>query len=196
MKFLIFLFSFSLLAFTSSAQNVTGMAKDVKGKALNGVTISLLKDSTVVKLAATIETGHYQFNTVEQCVYRIQSTYVGHIAVISKPITVSIDDVRIEVIMLTKASGNMTGVTVTARKPLVKVKAGKMILNVEGTINATGSDVMNLLRKSPGALLTKQFVSNKVDGSIKHKQPNHTSLHEALSHVYLPNIHQRSLSGQ
>ncbi|RYE00564.1 MAG: TonB-dependent receptor, partial [Sphingobacteriales bacterium] len=46
-------------------------------------------------------------------------------------------------------------VTVAARKPVIEVKADKMIVNVEGTINATGNDALELLRKSPGVLVDK-----------------------------------------
>ena len=56
---------------------------------------------------------------------------------------------------LEKAAGDMKGVVVTARKPMVEVKADKTILNVEGTINATGSDALDLLRKSPGVTVDK-----------------------------------------
>ena len=38
---------------------------------------------------------------------------------------------------------------------MVEVKADKTILNVEGTINAVGSNALELLRKSPGVLLDK-----------------------------------------
>jgi iron complex outermembrane receptor protein len=49
----------------------------------------------------------------------------------------------------------LQGVTVTSQKPMVEVKADKTILNVEGTINATGSNALELLRKSPGVLVDK-----------------------------------------
>ena len=38
---------------------------------------------------------------------------------------------------------------------MVEVKADKMILNVEGTINAVGNDALELLRKSPGVMIDK-----------------------------------------
>ena len=49
----------------------------------------------------------------------------------------------------------MKGVTISSQKPMVEVKADKMILNVEGTINATGNDALELLRKSPGVMIDK-----------------------------------------
>jgi len=155
MKLFPLLFSLSLLALKSNAQQVTGTAKDTDGKGLNGVTISLIKDSTVVKLAATNETGTYQFSNVLNGNYHIQATYVGHTAITSKTFTVSGADVSVDDILLTKASGELKGVTVTASRPLVEMKADKMIVNVEGTINATGSDALELLRKSPGVQVDK-----------------------------------------
>ena len=41
-------------------------------------------------------------------------------------------------------------VTVTARKPMIEIKADKTIFNVESSINATGSNALELLQKSPG----------------------------------------------
>jgi hypothetical protein len=38
---------------------------------------------------------------------------------------------------------------------LLEVKADKMIVNVEGTINSVGSDALELLRKSPGVSVDK-----------------------------------------
>ena len=38
---------------------------------------------------------------------------------------------------------------------MVEVKADRTILNVEGTINATGNDALELLRKSPGVTIDK-----------------------------------------
>src|SRR6476659_1536842 len=46
-------------------------------------------------------------------------------------------------------------IVVTAKKPTIEVKADKTILNVEGTINATGSTALELLRKSPGVTVDK-----------------------------------------
>jgi hypothetical protein len=41
---------------------------------------------------------------------------------------------------------------------MIEVKADKMIVNVESTINAIGSDALELLRKSPGVSLTKTII--------------------------------------
>jgi hypothetical protein len=56
---------------------------------------------------------------------------------------------------LSKLATALSNVTVTSAKPMVEVKADKTILNVEGTINAVGSNALELLRKSPGVSLDK-----------------------------------------
>jgi hypothetical protein len=58
-------------------------------------------------------------------------------------------------LLLDKTAADLKGIVITAKKPMVEVKADKTILNVEGTINATGSDALELLRKSPGVTVDK-----------------------------------------
>ena len=141
----------------SQAQQINGLAKDENGTPLNGATISLLraKDSSVVKLAVTKHDGAYNFYGIKEGNYRILSTYVGYKPFLSQSFSLALSDVSVPELKLSKIPANMSNVTVTVRKPLVEVKADKMILNVEGTINAVGSNALELLRKSPGVLLDK-----------------------------------------
>gem|GEM_PF-4336143 len=57
MRSLLLVLLASLSAFGLNAQQVTGLVKDAEGKPLNGATVSLLKDSAVIKLAVTKEAG-------------------------------------------------------------------------------------------------------------------------------------------
>ena len=152
---------FSLLvlvtSFASQAQQVTGLAKDADGKVLNGVTISLLKDTgrAILKYTVTKNSGIYAFDNVASGKYRISASHVGFAAAVSPVFEVSGDNASGPELKLAKASGQMSSVTVTAAKPIVEVKADKTILNVEGTINSVGSDALELLRKSPGVMVDK-----------------------------------------
>lgn len=139
------------------AQDVTGVIKDDSGKPVNGSTVSLLhaKDSSVVKLAVTKEDGRFRFSETKQGAYLLSASYVGFAPAYSSGFSVEGADVTLPAISLTRATGELKGVVVTARKPIVEVKADKTILNVEGTINATGSDALELLRKSPGVVVDK-----------------------------------------
>jgi iron complex outermembrane recepter protein len=149
----IFLLSFSI----SKAQHITGTVRDQQGKEMDKSTVSLLrsKDSSVLKLGVTNNAGHFSFQA-DPGKYLVSVTHVGYSPVISQPVEVSgSGDAQVADIIMVKLSGELKGVTVTAQKPLVEVRADKMIVNVEGTINATGNDALELLRRSPGVMVDK-----------------------------------------
>jgi len=142
---------------TIFAQQVTGTIKDENGKPISGASISLLqaRDSSNVKFATSKEDGSFTLTTTEGN-YIVSITHVGHSPAHSAAFTVSNKDVTLPTITLTKAdAATLKGVTVTSKRPIIEVKADKTILNVEGTINATGNDALELLRKSPGVLVDK-----------------------------------------
>jgi hypothetical protein len=66
--------------------------------------------------------------------------------------------------VLAVAAKNLQGVTVTAKRPMIEVKADKTVFNVEGSINASGSNALELLQKSPGVM-----VDNNENISMKGK---------------------------
>ena len=147
-----------ILGFTASAQHITGVVKDAQGKGLEKSTITLLngRDSSMVKLAVTNADGKFSVATGRSGSFLLSVSHVGLAPVYSKTIEVSgTGNTDIGEIVMSKLKGDLTAVTVTSKKPIVEVKADKTILNVEGTINATGSDALELLRKSPGVLVDK-----------------------------------------
>ena len=152
MRLLCLLLLGSMLTTALKAQTVSGVVKDDKDKPSDGTTVSLLrtKDSSTVKYAVTGADGRFQFIKVADGEYIIKATLVGHLPGFSNRISVAGSDVRLPELVLVKASGQLKGVTVSANRPMVEVKADKTVMNVEGTINATGSDALELLRKSPG----------------------------------------------
>ncbi len=157
MKFFLFLTVFGLSVFSVNAQKVTGTVQDEQNKAMVSTTVSLLKatDSTLAKLSTTDNSGNYSFDGVAAGKYFVSVTNIGYQPYLSSPFEVNGASVTVPVIKLLKAEATMEGVTVTARKPMVEVKADKTILNVEGTINATGNDALELLRKAPGVMVDK-----------------------------------------
>src|SRR5436853_5862424 len=156
-KILPLLSMFFLSAFALSAQDISGTVKDAEGNLLANASVSLLnaKDSSVIKIALTNTTGVYQFNSINAGRYLTAVNYVGYNAAYSPVFEVGTSDVNVTTLALKKLSNNLKDLTVTAKKPIVEVKADKTILNVENTINATGSDALELLRNSPGVLVDK-----------------------------------------
>jgi hypothetical protein len=153
----LFLLLFVMLVSVANAQTISGVVKDDAGAPLNGATVALVKakDTAVVKLAVASSTGSYEFNGIQQGDYRIMVSHVGHNAALSSSFSVNGTNVTAPAVVATKAAADLTGITVTARRPMVEVRADKTVLNVEGTINAAGSDALELLRKSPGVTVDK-----------------------------------------
>ena len=50
----------------------------------------------------------------------------------------------------------LAGVAVEATRDLIEVQPDKTVLNVQGTITATGNSALELLRKAPGVVVDKQ----------------------------------------
>lgn len=151
------LFVFILLTAFVQAQTVSGIVKDEKGKLVNGASVALqkVKDSAVVKIAVADNEGKYTFNNITNGNYFVTITAVNHTAKKSAAFEVNNNIVQVPEIVLAKAVKQLEGVTVTAKKPMIEVKADKTILNVENTINSVGNDALELLRKAPGVTLDK-----------------------------------------
>lgn len=155
MKSLLLILVLSTAAVFARAQSIKGFVKDESGAPVAGATITLLKDSSLVKLAITKSDGQYNFPGVKAGDYKVKATFLGYKPLTSEKFSLTSSDILIPVLTLVKLSGTLKEVVVIAQKPIVEVKADKMILNVEGTINASGSNALELLRKSPGVLLDK-----------------------------------------
>lgn len=141
----------------SQAQKITGIVKEENGSALGNATVSLVRttDSAIIKLAVTKPEGTYSFSGMKEGNYKIKVTTVGYKTAFSSSFVFNTYDLTVPELKLVKVAGNLSNVTVISTRPMVEVKADKTILNVEGTINAMGSNALELIRKSPGALLDK-----------------------------------------
>lgn len=149
---------FLFASFLANAQQISGVVKDQQGKAIDKSTASLLnaKDSSVVKLAVTDENGKFVFDALKTGHFLVRITHVGYVPQYSKIFEFpGSSDVNLPELQLAKVSTELNAVVVTNKKPMVEVKADKMILNVEGTINATGNTALDLLSKSPGVMVDK-----------------------------------------
>ncbi|MCH5683557.1 TonB-dependent receptor [Niabella sp. W65] len=148
----------------AGAQTLTGKITDVEAKPLPNVSVSLLKaaDSTLVKMNLTDKDGRYQFEKADDGKYLVMATNVGYVPMYS-PVIIhnTLQDTKQDLV-LEKHSTQMAGVVVTAKRPMVEVKAGKTIVNVDASPTNAGLNVLEILEKSPG-------VSVDNDGNISVK---------------------------
>lgn len=151
-NFLTTLIFILLLSWQASSQNITGIVKDNEGKNAEFVTVLLLKaqDSTMVKGAITDINGQFILENIAAGRYFISTSMIGFKKTDTPIFDFNGSNYTLEPINLKKLENELSTVTVTSTKPMIEVKADKLVMNVEGTINATGMNGLELLRKAPG----------------------------------------------
>jgi len=155
---IIVLTSFSSFAFKAITSTISGTVHDEKDLPLVHSTVLLLnsKDSGLVKGDITNEKGVYQFEQIENGSYIICSSNIGFkkyyssVVVIDEGNKTAKKDIKLEL-----SDKLVKEVKVMGKKPMIEVKADKTVFNVEESINATGSNALDLLRKSPGVHVDK-----------------------------------------
>src|SRR5687767_2243363 len=113
----------------ANAQQITGVVKDAQGKGLEKATVSLLrgKDSSVVKLVVTGENGKYMVQAPQAGTYLVNASFVGFAPVYSQRFEIGTDAVNVPDLAISKTTGSLSDVTVTAKRPMVEVRADKTI---------------------------------------------------------------------
>ncbi len=142
---------------SAKAQTISGKINDPEGKPAIFASVALYtaKDSSLSKAAATDEQGIFEFPNTSSGKYFITASFVGFNNINSKVFDFDGKNYSAEPLTLKKAESNLKEVTVTSTKPLIEVKADKLIVNVEGSINSTGFNALELLQKSPGVQVDK-----------------------------------------
>jgi len=164
------IFPILLLSFQVQAQSpgsVKGTVTDSKKAAMPSVTVSLLHatDSSLVKTEITDAQGLFDIPVIKSGKYLLAYSLAGHEKAYSGSFDIAEgQSVKIPDVQMQPLVTKLQGVVVTSKKPLIEVKADKTVFNVESSINATGSNAMELLQKSPGVL-----VDNNDNISMKGK---------------------------
>ena len=148
----------SLITISLSAQSseIHGNISENTGEPVFFANVILYSaaDSSLVKLEYTDEEGSFIVSGLDEGKYYLHATYVGFPDYISETFELGSDDIyRVEPIVLSSEGLALDEVVVTAKKPLLEMKPDKVVLNVEGSINAAGSDALTLLRQSPGVVI-------------------------------------------
>jgi iron complex outermembrane receptor protein len=177
MRHLLTLVGFVLVGFTLPAQTskIIGSIYDEQGKGLALTTVSLLKtkDSSLVKVSLSDQSGQYQFLNINDGNYFVAASSVGYSKKNSQAFEVNGTDISVPSVALKQVPNNMNNVTVTAKKPFIETRLDKTIVNVDASPTNAGSTAMDVLEKSPGiivnndgsiSLLGKQGVIVMLDG--------------------------------
>jgi len=146
------LLALCLSASVASAQKINGSVHEPNGQPATYATVTLhyFADSTLVKGAITGEDGVFEISGASSGKYFLKANLIGTGEVSGAAFEYKGSTQTLETLTLRKAENQLAEVSVVARRPPVEVKADKTILNVEGTVNSTGLNALELLRKAPG----------------------------------------------
>ena len=167
-----FFLLFTMASFAQQKADITGLILDGGNqKTLASATVCLLKakDSSIVKMNLADGGGNYTFEGITPGEFLVSVTVMGYQKAFSGRFTVDNGDHKIlSTIQLVKSEKSLLGVTVVSKKPMMERKADRVIFNVENSINATGSNALELLQKSPGVMVdNNEKISMKGKTGVK-----------------------------
>lgn len=162
----LFCHTFILLLFSTTADGqetagykITGLVSDEQGKPLELVTVNLMRggDSTILKSTLSDVAGRYLINGLTKGRYILKATSVGSAPVFSNIITLNEDQKLFYVppLIMISRSLALSTVTITGSKPMIEKRDGKMVMNVENSIVATGNSALEVLARAPGVTIDK-----------------------------------------
>ncbi len=159
-KNLCFLLLTVLFSFQLRAQSVvTGQLKFANGNAVTGASVMLFDSSKkLIKTDITDVAGKYTIEQVMPGKYLVTASFVGYEKISSPEFTIAeSQDITLKELTLKAIEKKLQAITVKSsyQKPMFEVKADKTVFNVENSINATGSNALELLQKSPGVSIDK-----------------------------------------
>lgn len=193
-------FSCMFLIFPSYGQEhmISGSVRGADNEAVTTATVALLyaADSTLAKTEITGDNGGFQFSGIADGAYLLKVNALGYQPYSSK-VVVSGADITLGNLRLDGKSNKLKELTIKGQKPLIEIRADKLVVNVENSIINTGSSALEILAKSPGvnvdqndniSLKGRQGVNVMIDG--KQMAVSGTDLANILKSMPSSNIKQ------
>ncbi|MCR6721553.1 MAG: TonB-dependent receptor [Chitinophagaceae bacterium] len=172
MRHILFLLTISMLVFSSSISaqsptgSVLGLVRGGDGKLQEAATVSLYQsaDSALAKMAVTNKEGRFLLENLAPGNYFVAVSKIGFELFHSDAfvLTAGENGKELPAIELIQVAKDISGVTVTARKPLIEQKIDRTVVNVDASITNAGNTALEVLEKAPGVSIDK-------DGNISLK---------------------------
>jgi iron complex outermembrane receptor protein len=162
-KILVFAALISSIAGTAQKGDlkISVRIQNEKSEALENATVELLKakDSALVKATLTDKTGIAEFEKPDSGAYLLKASSVNYTPQYTSIIDVSRTSVTdIPVLRLQPQATQLSGVTVTGKKPFLQKLSDRLIVNVENSVVNAGSSAMDVLERSPGISIDQNDV--------------------------------------
>lgn len=137
------------------SQKISGSVTDASRQPQGFATVTLHKaqDSTLVKGAVCDADGRFDLENMPAGRYFVRAQILGFQQSESEKFDFGTADVKVPPMVLKASSTALREVSVVAQKPLIEVKADKLVFNVDASPTNSGLNALELLRKSPGVSL-------------------------------------------
>ncbi|MGZ5219176.1 MAG: TonB-dependent receptor, partial [Chitinophagaceae bacterium] len=133
-----------------------------KASVLENATVELLKvkDSSLVKVAITDSKGIAEFEKIPFGSYLVKASNVNYSTQYSPVTELSAlqPDISLTGLSLQPQATQLSGVTVTSKKPFIQKLSDRLVVNVENSIVNAGSSAMDVLERSPGVSIDQNDV--------------------------------------
>jgi hypothetical protein len=157
---------FGMPGLLCAQSQITGKVHDINGAPLPFASVLLLseKDSSLVKGVVSESDGSFYFEQVAANDYLLSITSVGfrrYLERIQVPVGKKL---LLPPTVIHELEEELEEITVFAQKPLFEKQIDRMVVNVQESITAAGSSVLEVLSRSPGVLVNKQQNSITLNG--------------------------------
>ncbi len=149
------LFASLFILSVGSAQTFTvkgNASTEVEPVPFANILVKSIKDSAVVKFGITDTLGDFTISGIPNGDYFIQASAVGITKYVTEKFTVNGKDVELAPFPMTP-DDQLATVQVVKMRPIIEIHPDKTVFNVDNTLNATGSNGFDLLRKAPGVII-------------------------------------------
>jgi outer membrane receptor protein involved in Fe transport len=147
------------IATAASAQtDLKGKVVDENNKPVEFATIMILNaaDSVMVKGAISNAAGTYVFPQIKEGRYLLTASMMGYAKAWAGPVTVASGGAPgMPQLQLKENVEQLNAVTVVGQKPMIEQQADRTVVNVEGSILASGGNALEVLERAPGVIVDK-----------------------------------------
>lgn len=154
MRFLLVAAIGILYSISSYCTTIKGRLITADGKGVPAANVLLVTvNNTLAKADLSTEDGHFSLPDIAAGRYVLKIAAAGIADYSSDTINVAGSDIILPDIIVQLKTKTLNEVTISAQKPLIEIKADKLVVNVENSIVNTGSSVFEVLGRSPGVMI-------------------------------------------
>lgn len=137
---------------------INGTVQDTTHAPLLYSAVALMDTMGIQVIKGTITDEHGAFTMVPPAVgrYVLRVSHTGYAPYVSGVLSVDSMPLNAGTIVLRSADNGLAELAVKAQRPVIEFKDGRIILNVEHDVLASGNTVLELLKRLPGVMVDAQ----------------------------------------